>query len=36
LLDAVGKTINDVGNRLNRIPEDIRPGKVIFLTNPIP
>jgi uncharacterized protein YegL len=31
LLDAVGKTINDVGKRLNETPEDLRPGKVIFI-----
>ena len=31
LLDAVGKTINDVGKRLNETPEDLRPGKVIFV-----
>ena len=31
LLDAVGKTINDVGNRLDKTPEDSRPGKVIFV-----
>jgi len=30
LLDAVGKTINDVGRRLDETPEDRRPGKVIF------
>jgi hypothetical protein len=27
----VGKTINDVGKRLNETPEDLRPGKVIFV-----
>jgi len=31
LLDAVGKTINDVGRRLSDTPEDSRPGKVIFV-----
>jgi hypothetical protein len=31
LLDAVGKTINDVGRRLSETPEDSRPGKVIFV-----
>ena len=31
LLDAVGKTINDVGKRLNETPEDLRPAKVIFV-----
>jgi len=31
LLDAVGKTINDVGKRLDNTPEDSRPGKVIFV-----
>jgi hypothetical protein len=31
LLDAVGKTINDVGRRLNDTPEASRPGKVIFV-----
>ena len=31
LLDAVGKTINDVGNRLRKTPEHLRPGKVIFV-----
>lgn len=31
LLDAVGKTINSVGNRLNATPEDERPDKVIFV-----
>jgi uncharacterized protein YegL len=31
LLDAVGKTILDVGNRLNQTPEEERPGKVIFI-----
>ena len=30
LLDAVGKTINDVGNRLSSTPESERPEKVIF------
>jgi uncharacterized protein YegL len=31
LLDAVGKTINDVGTRLDETSEDLRPGKVIFV-----
>jgi uncharacterized protein YegL len=31
LLDAVGKTINDVGRRLNETAEEKRPGKVIFV-----
>ena len=31
LLDAVGKTINDVGKRLSDTPEASRPGKVIFV-----
>jgi len=31
LLDAIGKTINDVGIRLNDTPEEQRPGKVIFV-----
>lgn len=31
MLDAVGKTILDVGRRLNRTPEEERPGKVIFI-----
>jgi hypothetical protein len=31
LLDAIGKTINDVGKRLSATPEDQRPGKVIFV-----
>ena len=31
LLDAVGKTINDVGRRLGETPECLRPGKVIFV-----
>jgi ADP-heptose:LPS heptosyltransferase len=31
LLDAVGKTILDVGYRLSQIDEDKRPGKVIFV-----
>jgi hypothetical protein len=29
LLDAVGRTIDDLGARLARLPEDKRPGKVI-------
>jgi len=31
LLDAIGKTIDDVGERLNETPETQRPGKVIFV-----
>jgi uncharacterized protein YegL len=31
LLDAIGKTINSVGNRLNKTPEDEKPSKVIFV-----
>ncbi len=31
LLDAVGKTINSIGVRLNETPEDERPDKVIFV-----
>jgi len=31
LLDAVGKTINDIGKRLNETAEESRPGKVIFV-----
>lgn len=31
LLDAVGKTINSIGNRLSATPEDERPDKVIFV-----
>jgi ADP-heptose:LPS heptosyltransferase len=31
LLDAVGKTILDVGYRLSRTAEEERPGKVIFV-----
>lgn len=29
LLDAIGKTMNDVGTRLSKMPEEKRPGKVI-------
>ena len=31
LLDAIGKTINDVGKRLNETPESKKPGKVIMV-----
>jgi hypothetical protein len=31
LLDAIGKTINKVGKRLDKTPETRRPGKVIFV-----
>jgi uncharacterized protein YegL len=31
LLDAVGRTIDQVGHRLSQTPEDQRPGKVIFV-----
>jgi len=30
LLDAIGKTIDDIGNRLSQTPESERPGKVIL------
>lgn len=30
LLDAVGKTINSIGARLNNTPEDEKPSKVVF------
>jgi uncharacterized protein YegL len=30
LLDAMGKTINDIGLKLNNTPENERPGKIIF------
>lgn len=30
LLDAIGRTIDDMGERLNRTPEEERPGKVIL------
>jgi len=30
-LDAVGRTIDQVGHRLSQTPEDQRPGKVIFV-----
>lgn len=30
LLDAIGRTIDDVGNRLSNTPESDRPGKVIL------
>jgi hypothetical protein len=30
LLDAMGKTINDIGLKLSNIPEEERPGAVIF------
>jgi uncharacterized protein YegL len=30
LLDALGKTINDIGLKLHNTPEENRPGKVIF------
>jgi uncharacterized protein YegL len=30
LLDAMGKTINNIGLKLNNTPENERPGKVIF------
>lgn len=33
LLDAVGRTINAIGNRLSATPEDERPDKVIFVIN---
>lgn len=31
LLDAVGKTIDQVGNKLSALPEEERPSKVLFL-----
>jgi len=31
LLDAIGKTINNVGDRLNKTNEDDKPSKVIFV-----
>ncbi len=31
LLDAIGKTINELGKRLNETQEDKRPGKIIFV-----
>lgn len=31
LLDAVGRTIDDIGKRLASTPEDQRPGKVLFV-----
>lgn len=31
LLDAIGKTINSIGDRLNETPEEERPDKVIFV-----
>lgn len=31
LLDAIGKTINTVGDRLNKLEEDYKPSKVIFV-----
>ena len=31
LLDAIGKTINTVGERLNKMEEDNKPSKVIFV-----
>jgi len=31
LLDAIGKTINTVGDRLNKLDEDNKPSKVIFV-----
>ena len=31
LLDAIGRTINSIGNRLSETPEDERPEKVIFV-----
>jgi len=30
LLDAIGRTIEDVGRRLSNIPEELRPSKIIF------
>ena len=31
MLDAIGKTINDIGERLSKTDENDRPGKVIFV-----
>ncbi len=31
LLDAIGKTVNSIGNRLSKLPENDRPSKVIFV-----
>lgn len=31
LLDAIGKTVLEVGHRLSKTDEDVRPGKVIFV-----
>lgn len=31
LMDAMGRTINDVGNRLKAMPEATRPGKVVMV-----
>lgn len=31
LLDAIGRTVNEVGARLQNTPEDERPGKVLFV-----
>jgi len=31
LLDAIGKTINTVGDRFNKLDEDNKPSKVIFV-----
>ena len=31
LLDAIGRTINDVGSRLSKLSEDERPGKVVVV-----
>jgi uncharacterized protein YegL len=31
LLDAIGKTINSVGERLNKLSEDEKPSKIIFV-----
>lgn len=31
LLDAIGRTINDVGARLSKTPENDRPNKVLFI-----
>lgn len=31
LLDAIGKTIDSIGERLSATPEDKRPGKVLFI-----
>ena len=31
LFDAIGKTIASTGERISKLPEDLRPGKVLFV-----